>query len=77
MFKTASFENEIFRSMEKELIGSQVEQKFGLNKLTKAADYLTAAADIFEAVGMSKEADEVFEVLKEFSVKLSNKTSSL
>ena len=75
MFKIGSFEDEIFRSMEKELVSSQVEQTYGFDKLDKAADYLSSAADIFEQAGLHKEADEILEVLQGFANKL-NKTSS-
>lgn len=77
MFKTGSFENEIFHSMEKQLVSSQIEQKHGFNKLAKAADYLNAAAELFEKAGMVEEADEVTEVLQQLTNKLSGKTSSV
>lgn len=75
MFKKASFEDEIYRSMEKELVSNQVENKYAFNKLAKAADYLSAAAGIFEQAGMIEQSDEVMEVLHGLAKQLSGKTS--
>lgn len=77
MFKTASFEDEIYRSMEKQLVSSQVENKYGFNKLAKAVDCLNAAAEIFEQAGMSEEAAEITEVLHGLATQLSGETSSV
>lgn len=77
MFKLASFEEEIYQSMEKQLVANQVEKTHGLNKLAKAADCLNAAAEIFEQAGMRKEAAEVTEVLQRLAESLSGKTSSI
>jgi hypothetical protein len=77
MFKTGSFENEIFRSMEKTLASNQLEAKYGFDKLAKAADYLNAAAAVFEKAGMHKQAIEVTEVLQGLLDQLSGKTSTL
>jgi hypothetical protein len=63
VFKNSSFEDEIYKSMEKQLVSNQVEETHGFNKLAKAADYLNSAAEIFEQVGMRKEASEITEVL--------------
>jgi hypothetical protein len=63
MFKTGGFGDEIYQSMEKQLVSNQLEDKHGFNKLSKAADYLNSAAEIFEQVGMRKEASEITEVL--------------
>lgn len=75
MFKNSSCEEEIYRSMEKQLVSNQLENQHGLNKLAKAADYLNAAADIFEQAGMPEQAIEITEVLQELAQKLSGKTS--
>lgn len=66
MFKQASIEDEIYRSMEKQLVAHQTEEKQGLKKLAKAADLLQAAASIFEQAGMVEEAEEVTDVLRGF-----------
>jgi len=68
MYKPGSFEDEIYRSMEKTLVSHQVENKHGFNKLAKAADLLNTAADIFERAGMSKESAEVTKVLQSLAV---------
>lgn len=76
MFKNSSFEDEIYRSMEKKLVSNQLENKYSFDKLSKAADYLNAAASLFEKAGMIKEANEVTEVLTKLARQL-GKTSSL
>lgn len=64
MFKSSSFEDEIFRSMEKTLASAQVENKYGFNKLAKAADLLNTAAEIFDNAGMHAESEEITEILE-------------
>lgn len=66
MFKTY-FEDEIYRSMEKTLVNSQVENKYGLSKLAKATDLLNMAASIFDNAGMVEEASEITEILEDLS----------
>lgn len=68
MFKQGSFEDEIYRSMEKTLVSHQVENKHGFNKLAKAADLLNTAANIFDRAGMSKESAEVTKVLQSMAI---------
>lgn len=64
MFKqNGSFGDEIFHSMEKTLVKSQVENTYGLSKLAKAVDYLNDAAAIFERADMHSEAAQVTEIL--------------
>jgi hypothetical protein len=75
MFKKSSFEDEIYHSMEKQLVAKQVEDKHGFSKLAQAADYLNAAAEIFDQAGMTEQADEVTEVLQGLAQQLSGKTS--
>jgi hypothetical protein len=65
MFKKASFEEEIFQSMEKNLVSNQSEQKAGLKRLAQAAEYVGAAAEIFNQAGMTEEAKELINLLKE------------
>ncbi len=74
MFKTGSFEDEIFRSMEKTLVSHQVEKTHGFDKLAKAADLLNAAAQLFDKAGMHEEAAEITEVLQGLATNLSGKT---
>ncbi len=77
MFKLASFEEEIYQSMEKQLAANQSEKNHGFSKLAKATDCLNAAAEIFEQAGMHEEAAEVTEVLQRLAESLSGKTSSI
>lgn len=70
MFKNGSFEEELFQSMEKNLVSNQLETKHSFNKLAKAADFLYTAATIFEKAGMHKEADQITEVLKSLAEEL-------
>ena len=44
MFKQASFEDELYRSMENSLVKNQTENTHGFNKLAKVADLLNTAA---------------------------------
>ena len=64
MFKTASFEDELYRSMEKTLVSNQDESKHGFKRLAQAVDYLNAAAEIFDQAGMTEQAEEITEVLQ-------------
>lgn len=64
MFERGSVADELYRSMETGLVKNQTENKHGLNKLAKAADFLSTAAEIFEQAGMRQEADEILEILK-------------
>jgi len=64
MFKQQASEDEIFRSMEKTLVKSQVENTYGLSKLAKAVDYLNDAVAIFERAGMLKEASLIISILQ-------------
>lgn len=64
MFKTASFEDELYRSMEKTLTANQSEQKTGLKRIAQATAYLNAAAELFSQAGLTEEAEEVAEVLE-------------
>lgn len=78
MFKSASFENEIYRSMEKQLVANQEDANHGLSKLAKATDYLNAAAEIFEQAGMVGPAEDITEVLQDLAVgQLTSKAFSL
>lgn len=74
MFKNNSFEDEIYRSMERSLVKAQKEEQYGFDKLAKAIDYLNAAAAIFEQAGMVEEAHEITNVLSDLSSDLSDKT---
>lgn len=67
MFKQSSFEDEIYRSMEKSLVKNQTENTHGFNKLAKAIDLLNTAAQIFEEACMTDEADDVSNILEDLA----------
>lgn len=73
MFKYGSFEEELYRSMEKKLVANQVEDTHGFNKLAKAADYLNSAAELFDNAGVHEHAAEVTEVLRKLAEQLKTK----
>ena len=73
MFKIGSFEEEIYRSMQKQLVSSQVENKYGFDKLAQATDLLNTAATLFEEAGMLEEANEVTQVLQDLANQLRSK----
>lgn len=52
--------------MEKQLLTNSNVKKHNTVKLAKAVDYLNDASYIFEQAGLTKEADEVLEILKSF-----------
>ena len=68
MYKQGSFEDELYRSMEKTLVKNQTEDTHGFQKLAQAADLLNAAADIFDRAGMRKESQEVTKVLQSVAI---------
>ncbi len=72
MFKVGNSEYEIMQSMEKSLTTYQTEKHFGFDKITKAADLLNNAAEIFEKVGMHQEAEEILGVLHSLADQLNN-----
>jgi len=73
MYKIGSFEEELYRSMQKQLVSNQVENKYGFDKLAQAADLLNAAASLFEEAGLTEEAEEVTKVLQDLAAQLSSK----
>jgi hypothetical protein len=73
MYKIGSFEEELYRSMEKTLVKNQVENKYGFDKLAQAADLLNAAASLFEEAGLVEEANEVTQVLQDLANQLKSK----
>lgn len=57
LFKFGSFEDEIMKSMETTLVKYQKDQMYSHDKLAKAVDHLSAAAEIFDDTGFNKEAE--------------------
>jgi len=70
MFKIGSFEDELYKSMEKKLVSNQVESKHGFNKIAKAADLLSNAAEIFDQAGMKSTSNEILLVLTDLANQL-------
>jgi hypothetical protein len=64
MFKISSFEQELIKEMQSRLVENQVENQYSFNKLAKAADYLNNVAELFDDVGMTKEAEVVTRLLE-------------
>lgn len=67
MFKISSAEQEIYDSMEKLLVSNSVEETHNFSKVSKAIDYLDAAAAIFEESGLSAEAEDIIQILNKLS----------
>jgi hypothetical protein len=64
MFKQASFEDEIYRSMEKQLVSNQLDTSHGFKRLAQAAELLNKAASIFEHAGMSEAVEGITQTLQ-------------
>ncbi len=77
MFNDDDIANELYRSMEKQLVSNQLENKYAFNKFAKTLDYLKQAADIFDQAGMHQEANEVTQVISSFAKKLHNQKIAL
>lgn len=67
MFKSSSFEDELYRSMEKTLVKNQTENTHGFQKLAQAADLLGAAAEIFDRAGMQEASEDISDILQELA----------
>jgi len=63
--------DELYSSMEKQLVSNQVESTYGFTRLAQAADYLNQAAQIFDQAGMFEQSKEITEVLEDFASHLS------
>lgn len=63
MFKRGSIEDELMRSMEKELVSNKLESQHGFNKIARAVDHLNAAANLFDKAGMGDISDSIMEAL--------------
>lgn len=72
MFKIGSFEEELASTMEKSLVSSQLENRYSFDKVSKAADYINAAAELLDDTGFSVEAAVLTKVLE----KLANDNNS-
>jgi hypothetical protein len=61
MIKQAVHEDELIYGMQREL--QPHDKKQGMENLVKAADYLQAAMEIFEAAGLTAQSDKVLSIL--------------
>lgn len=67
LFKFGSLEEEIMKSMETTLVKYQKDQMYGHEKLAKAVDHLSAAAEIFDDTGFSREAEFVTRLIEKIA----------
>jgi hypothetical protein len=67
LFKFGSFEDEIMKSMETTLVKYQKDQMYSHEKLAKAVDHLSAAAEIFDDTGFSKEAEALTKLIEKIA----------
>jgi hypothetical protein len=67
------YEDEISSSMEKNLQEKSLESKFAFSKLSRAANYLSYAAELFDKAGMSEEMEETLSLLKKLAVSMTQK----
>jgi hypothetical protein len=67
LFKTGSFEAELAKGMEERLLANQVEKKHSFDKLSKTADFLHAAAEIFDDTGFHAEAETLTRMLEKLA----------
>lgn len=71
MFNDYDISNEIYKSMEKQLVSNQLEHKYAFNKYAKTIDFLNKAASIFDKAGMYQEANEISKIMNDFASKIS------
>ena len=71
MFNDDDISNEIYKSMEKQLVSNQLENKYAFNKYARTIDYLNKAASIFDKAGMYQEANEISNIMNDFAAKIS------
>ena len=75
MFKINNFENELYKTMETTLVANQVEASHGFNKLAKAVEYLSKAAELFDDAQMHSESEEISNIINSFASSVKSKPS--
>jgi hypothetical protein len=65
MIKKSIFEQELIAGMQKQLIKQAKQENY--DHLEKAADYLNSAAEIFQDMGMIKNADKILSILSKIA----------
>jgi len=74
MIKKSLHENDLIHGMQRELQG--FEKNAAMNNLVKAANYLQAAMEIFEATGLTIQADKVLNILAKIAKEEKKRNSS-
>ncbi len=64
MFKIGSFEEELMKSMNHQMMANEAEEIHGFQKLSKAVDLLAAAAELLEHSGLTEESDDITSILE-------------
>jgi hypothetical protein len=64
MFKIGSFEIELAKTMQTNLVSNKSEKKYSFDKITKAIDYLNAASEILDDTGFHNEAEVLTSLLE-------------
>jgi hypothetical protein len=67
MIKKSVFEEALIAGMQQQLIKQAKQEEY--DHLEKAADYLNSAAEIFEDMGMIKNAEQVLSILSKIAEK--------
>jgi len=65
MIKKTVFEDEIVAGMQQQL--NKQASKINTDNLEEAVEYLKSAADIFDDLGLTKNADEIFSILSKIA----------
>jgi len=73
MFKAEKFENELMQQMERNLVLNEKENRWSFDKIAKAAEYISFAAEIFDDTGMHKEAEMLTRMLEKMASAESNR----
>lgn len=73
MIKKSVFEDALIAGMQQQLIKQAKQEEY--ENLEKAADYLNSAAEIFEDMGMIKNAEQVLSILSKIAKKNIGKTA--
>src|SRR5271166_2985028 len=74
MIKKSIFEDELITAMQQQLVKQGTQREF--DHLEQAAEYLNSAAEIFEDMGMAKNAEEVIHILYKIAEYHHDKTNS-
>jgi len=67
MFKISSFEAELAKTMEINLVSNGLENKYSFDKIAKVVDYLNAASEILDDTGFHDEAEVLTTLLEKFA----------